>query len=134
MPEITQTILAEIGNDLSIDTMNICIDVQAKGFLKRKKSLHIFGTVHSQDQIGKVEKIVQKHARNAYEVVNAVYGSQTSSQANAARSSPSGYQWVITYCSKKNYIHSLYNLTLDNMRGEASNGLGFPVERRDAII
>ena len=73
MPEITQTILAEIGNDgndLSIDTMNICIDVQAKGFLKRKKSLHIFGPVYSQDQIGKVEKIVQKHAGNAYEVVN----------------------------------------------------------------
>jgi hypothetical protein len=70
MPEITQTILTEIGNELSIDTMNICVDVQSKGLLKRNKSLHIFGTVRSQDQIAKVERIVKRHAGSAYEVVN----------------------------------------------------------------
>ena len=70
MPEITQTILTEIGNELSIDTMNICVDVQSKGLLKRNKSLHIFGTVRSQDQIAKVERIVKRHAGNTYEVVN----------------------------------------------------------------
>ena len=70
MPEIAQSILKEIGDDLSINTMNICVDTQAKGFLNRKKSLHIFGTVHSQDQIGKIEKIARRHAGNAYEVVN----------------------------------------------------------------
>ncbi len=70
MAEIEQAILKEIANDLSIDTMNICVDIQAKGFLKKKKFLHIFGTVHSQDQIGKLEKIAQRHAGNAYEVAN----------------------------------------------------------------
>ena len=70
MPEITQTILTAIGNELSIDTMNICVDVLSKGLLKRKKSLHIFGTVHSQDQIAKVEKIARRHAGNTYEVEN----------------------------------------------------------------
>ena len=70
MPEIAQSILKEIGDDLSIDTMNVCVDIQAKGFLKRKKFLHIFGTVHTQDQIGKIEKIAKRHAGNAYEVVN----------------------------------------------------------------
>ena len=43
MPEITQTILTEIGNDLSIDTMNICIDVQAKGFLKGRNPCIFLG-------------------------------------------------------------------------------------------
>jgi hypothetical protein len=70
MPEITQTILTAIGNELSIDTMNICVDVQSKGLLKRKTSLHIFGTVRSQDQIAKVERIVRRHAGNIYEVEN----------------------------------------------------------------
>ena len=70
MPEITQTILTAIGNELSIDTMNICVDLQEKGFLKRNKTLHIFGSVHSQDQIAKVEKIVRRHAGNSYEVEN----------------------------------------------------------------
>ena len=70
MPEITQTILTAIGNELSIDTMNICVDVQSKGLFKKNKSLHIFGTVHSQDQIAKVERIVRRHAGNTYEVEN----------------------------------------------------------------
>ena len=70
MPEITQTILTAIGSDLSIDTMNVCIDVETKGILRKKKILHVFGTVRSQDQIQKVEQIARRHAGNAYEVVN----------------------------------------------------------------
>ncbi len=70
MPEITQTILTEIADDLSIDTMNICVDLLEKGLFKRNKSLHIFGTVHSPDQINKVEGIVRRHAGTRYQVVN----------------------------------------------------------------
>lgn len=70
MAEITQTILTEIGNDLSIDTMNICVDLQEKGLFKKNKSLHIFGTVRSQDQMNKVEGIVRRHAGSIYQVVN----------------------------------------------------------------
>ena len=70
MAEITQMILAEIGDDLSIETMNVCVDLQKKGVFKKKQSLHIWGTVRSQDQINKIERIAKRHAGTAYEVVN----------------------------------------------------------------
>jgi hypothetical protein len=70
MPEITKTILTDIANDLSINTMNICVDIDERGLFKKKKSMHIFGTVQSQIQVDKIEKIVRRHAGNIYEVVN----------------------------------------------------------------
>jgi len=70
MPEITQTILTAIGNDLSIDTMNICLDVESKGVLRKKKIVHIWGTVGSQDLVNEVERVVRNHAGNAYSVDN----------------------------------------------------------------
>jgi len=70
MAGITQAILTDIGNDLSIDTMNICVDLETKGVFRRNKFLHIFGTVRSQDQIAKIEQIAQRHAGTVYKVVS----------------------------------------------------------------
>ena len=70
MAEITQTILTAISNDLSIDTRNLCVGEKATGFMGRKKNLHIFGSVHSQDQLAKVEAVVRKHAGTTYAVEN----------------------------------------------------------------
>ena len=70
MPEITQTILAAIANNLSMDTKHLCVDEQSTGFLRKKKTLHIWGNVQSQDQSVRVEAIVRKHAGTNYEVAN----------------------------------------------------------------
>jgi len=50
--------------------MNICVDLQKKGVFKKKQSLHIWGTVRSQDQINKIERIARRQAGSVYEVVN----------------------------------------------------------------
>ena len=70
MPDLAQTILTEIGNDLSIETRNLCVDVQERGVFRRKRLLHIWGTVHSEDQVDKVEGIARRYAGNSYEIVN----------------------------------------------------------------
>jgi len=70
MPDITQTIMAEIEADPAIKATDIGLDIESRGLLKKKKFLHVRGAVHSQDQVDRVEKIVQRHAGDSYEVVN----------------------------------------------------------------
>ena len=67
MAEITQTILTEIGNDLSIDTMNVCVDVQSKGLFKRNKSLHISRNCSlPRIRLTKLREIIQKSVQGIH--------------------------------------------------------------------
>lgn len=68
MADITQAILSDLAADLSINTTNICLDIQSKGVFKKKQFLHIFGSVHSLEQREKVEKTVKRFAGDKYAV------------------------------------------------------------------
>ncbi len=66
MADITQAILAELDSDQTINTMNICIDIVSKGVFKKSKTLHVHGSVRSQDQKDKVERIARRFAGDTY--------------------------------------------------------------------
>ena len=70
MADIVKTIMAEIETDLTIKAMDICLDIESKGLFKKRKSLHIHGAVHSQDQMDRVVKIVKHHAGESFDVVD----------------------------------------------------------------
>ena len=68
MADIIGKIMAEIESDPSINAKEICLDLTSKGFLKRRKTLDIHGTVKSTAEKDRVMKIVQREAGDNYNV------------------------------------------------------------------
>ena len=68
--DITAEILREIESDLNTIAMDICLDIESRGLFKKTRTLHIHGTVRSQDQMSRIESITKRHAGSLYEVVN----------------------------------------------------------------
>jgi osmotically-inducible protein OsmY len=70
MSEITDTIMRDIEADASIKAHTISIEVDAKGFLKRRRIIRLVGTVHSEASKEKASWIAEHHAGDNYDVVN----------------------------------------------------------------
>ena len=68
--EIAEIILTEIEGDPTIKTRDIILDVESAGLFKKRKYIHIRGTVRSREQEERVSKIAMKHACGLYEIVN----------------------------------------------------------------
>jgi hypothetical protein len=63
-------LMDELESDPLIDTKGISIQLRPKGFLRRKKAIHILGTINSEEAKNKVTQIAEKHAGDAYTVIN----------------------------------------------------------------
>ena len=68
MADIITKIMAEIESDPTINAKDISLDMTAKGFLKRRKTLNVHGKVWSAAEKDRVMKIVQREAGDNYDV------------------------------------------------------------------
>jgi hypothetical protein len=57
MVDITKAIMREIESDPIIKATDILLDLESKGFFKKKRTLYIRGVVHYRDQVSKVLRI-----------------------------------------------------------------------------
>jgi hypothetical protein len=69
MLDIQNTIMRDIETDPTIDSKGITIEIQAKGFRKRKK-IRLMGRVDSEIDMKKVMRKVEHFAGDNYEVEN----------------------------------------------------------------
>jgi len=63
-------IMDELKSDISIDTSNIAILIKPRGLFRKRKSIHIFDTVNSEEAKEKVTHIAEKHAADDYYIIN----------------------------------------------------------------
>lgn len=70
MTDLKRIIMDDIEGYSYINATDIGIEEKTEGFLKRRKSLHIFGVVNSEEARAKVDEIVHKHARENIAIVN----------------------------------------------------------------
>ena len=71
MAEISTTILEEIRT--YENTPDIGVEItKAKGLFSRRKIIHIFGAVRSDDVRDKISQIALKHAGDNFDVSNEV--------------------------------------------------------------
>ena len=70
MADIIDKIMAEIESDPTINAKEVSLDMTSKGFLKRRKTLNVHGTVKSTAEKDRVMKIVQREAGDNYDVTD----------------------------------------------------------------
>jgi hypothetical protein len=64
--------MAEIESDPTFNAKDISLDMTSKGFLKRRKTLNVHGTVASTAEKDRLMKIVQREAGDNYDVSDKV--------------------------------------------------------------
>jgi hypothetical protein len=69
MSDIQNIIMRDIESDPTIDSKGITIDIQAKGFRRRKK-IRLIGSVNSEIDMKKVIRKVEHFAGDNYDVEN----------------------------------------------------------------
>ena len=70
MRGMVEAILGEIEADPSIRATDISLDIESGSWFKKRRLIHIRGTVRTRDQERRVSEIAQKCAGGFYEVVN----------------------------------------------------------------
>lgn len=70
MTDIARIILGEVETYGNIKASAIGIEEVKKGFIKKKKSLHLFGAINSESAKSKVEEIARSHVGTDIEIVN----------------------------------------------------------------
>ena len=70
MDRIVELILRDIEDDTSINARGVKVELSGKGFLKKKKSVRLFGSVDSQTEKEKVKRIAEHHAGDQYQVLD----------------------------------------------------------------
>ncbi len=68
MADIINKIMAEIESDPTTNAKGISLDVTSKGFLKRRKTLSVHGSVKSTVEKDRVMKIIQREAGDNYDI------------------------------------------------------------------
>ena len=66
--EIERIIMDNIESDPTINATDIGVQIEKKRLFARRKTIAVFGVVHSEEQKGKVVRIVEKHAGDRYDV------------------------------------------------------------------
>jgi hypothetical protein len=72
MAEITDKIMAELESDPLIHAKSLNLVVGSKGFLKRRKTLSVFGTTESAAEKDKAMTIVRRQAGDNYDVEDKI--------------------------------------------------------------
>jgi len=75
--EIVDTIMSEIEADPTIDAKEVNIVTTSKGFLKRRKTLNVFGEVQSTAERNRVLEIVKRQAGSSFNVADKIVVLQT---------------------------------------------------------
>ncbi len=70
MSDVINTIRRDVDDDSSIHANGINIQVETKGFLPRRKFIHITGAVERESDKNKVMQIVNHHAGDNFNIVN----------------------------------------------------------------
>ena len=70
MAELLDKIMAEIESDPTINAKEINLDMQSKGFLKRRRILNVNGMVESTAERDAIMKLVKRQAGDNYDVVD----------------------------------------------------------------
>jgi osmotically-inducible protein OsmY len=70
MDKVVELILRDIEDDNSINSRGVNVELSGKGFLKRKKSVRLFGSVDSKMDKEKVKRIAEHHTGDQYQVLD----------------------------------------------------------------
>lgn len=68
MADIIDMIRTDVEEDSSIKIRGFLVDMQSKGFLVKRKTIHVSGRVTNQHDRDKIESIVNHHAGDGYDV------------------------------------------------------------------
>ena len=72
MTDIDVMIMRDIEDDVSIRVKGLAVEITKKGFLSRRKTLVIRGTVENQHDRDKIASIANHHAGDSFEIDNLV--------------------------------------------------------------
>ena len=72
MTDIVDKIMAEFESDPLIHVKSLNLVVGSKGFLKRRKTLNVYGTAESTAEKERAMKIVQREAGDGYDVEDKI--------------------------------------------------------------
>ena len=70
MSDVISMIMRDIEDDNSIKARDIIVEAKAKGLVKRRRYVHIHGSIDSTVAKDKVTRIAEHHAGDNYDVVN----------------------------------------------------------------
>lgn len=70
MKDLIDQIMAELESDPLIDAKEINLDLEHKGFIKRRKILNVNGMVKSTAEKDSVIRIVKRQAGTKYDVLD----------------------------------------------------------------
>ncbi len=70
MDRVVELILRDIEDDNSINAHGVNVELSGKGFLKKKKSVRLLGSVNSKIEKEKVKRIAEHHAGDQYQVLD----------------------------------------------------------------
>jgi len=70
MKTVSELIMRYIEEDNSINARGVNVELVSRGFLKRRKSVRLFGTVDSESQRQKVKRIVEHHTGDQYDILD----------------------------------------------------------------
>jgi len=70
MERVIEMVLRDIEDDNSINARGVNVELSGQGFLKRRKSIHLIGSVDSEMQRQKVKRIAEHHAGDQYAVLD----------------------------------------------------------------
>ena len=70
MSDIQQVTMRDIEDDPAIDSKEITIEIQATGFLKKRKIIRLVGSVKSETEKEKAMRIAVHFAGDNYDVAN----------------------------------------------------------------
>ncbi len=69
---IVDKIMSEIEADPTIDAKELNLVITSKGFLKRRKTLNVYGEVQSTAERSRVLEIVKRRAGNSFDVADKI--------------------------------------------------------------
>jgi len=72
MTDIVDKIMAEFESDPMIHAKSLNLVVGSKGFLKRRKTLNVYGTTESATEKERAMKIVQREVGDNYDVADKI--------------------------------------------------------------
>ena len=70
MMDLIDKIMSEIESDPRINAREINLDITSRGFLKKRKTLKVYGMLGSNAEKDRVLEIVKKNAGNNYDVAD----------------------------------------------------------------
>jgi hypothetical protein len=70
MEDLLELIKRDIEDDISINTNGIKIEIKRRSIVKRRKTIHIFGSVPSEREKKLVTSIAEHHGGDRYSVLN----------------------------------------------------------------